>query len=476
MIAGLLLFLILPLAVGGTVYATRRWATLSCLLAVGTSLALAAVIVVIPLGRTVELWGREIVMGGTWSLLGRELVLEDVDRIAIAFLYLTAAGIFALAWQLSPRSMIFPVGFGLLSLLSGSLLIRPLIYAVLMVEVAIALSVFALQPEDQGPTRGGLQYLSFSLLALPGLLLIHWLMGRYSLTPENIGLLDTAAILLALSFALLMGSVPFHTWIPSVASDSDPLAGVFVLTVNNGAVWFLLLTFLEIYPDFSAHPHFASLASAAGVAMVVVGGLLGAAQRRAGRLVGYSALVDSGAALIALGMNSERGLELALLVLMVRPFGLVLMGAGVKGLRSLSGGDGSSETLRGLARKAPWSTVAFLMGGLSMAGMPVTAGFGGRWPLYRALARSDLDSVLLMVLASSGLMIGMWRVFSALVDRSHLTDDESGETEPDGVSDGWLLAGLVAVAILASMGVGLLPLVVAPTAARLAGLYTFLSP
>lgn len=476
MIAGLLLFLILPLAVGGAVYATRRWATLSFLLAVGTCFALAAVILLVPLGRTVELWGRQIVIGGRLTLLGRELVLEDVDRIAIAFLYLAAAGVFTVAWRVSPRSMIVPVGFGSLSLLSGSLLIQPLIYAALLLQLAIALSIFALQPEDRGPARGALQYLSFSLLALPGLMIIHWLMERYTLTPENTALLDTAAILLALSFALLLGSIPFHMWMPALASDSDPLAGAFVLTVNHGAVWFLLLTFLETYPEFSAYGEFASLASTIGLVMVVVGGLLAAAQRRLGRLVGYGALIDNGVALIALGMNSERGLALALLALMVRPFGLVLMTAGLRGLRAVGGGGHRVAGVRGLAWKAPWSTFAFLMGGLSLAGMPITAGFTGRWPLYRALAASNLGTVLLMILAGSGLMIGVCRAFSTLTERTEGPDGDAGEGARTRGHEGWLSGAILAAAVGLTLWVGLWPQALSLSAARLASMYTFFSP
>jgi formate hydrogenlyase subunit 3/multisubunit Na+/H+ antiporter MnhD subunit len=473
-IAGLLLFLVLPLALAGVVYGLRRWATLTALLSVGMALALGIAIVVLPLGRTVELWGREIVMGGTISLLGRELVLEEVDRIAIAFLYLTAAGIFALAWQVSPRAMLFPVGFGLLSLLSGSLLIRPLIYAALLVEVAIALSIFALQPEDRGPTRGGLQYLSFSLLALPGLLVIHWLMERYALTPDNTTLLDTAAVLLTLSFALLLGSVPFHPWIPAVANDSEPLASAFVFTVNNGAIWFLLLAFLETYPDLSAYPSFAPLVSSAGLAMVVVGGLIAASQRSLGRLMGYGSLVDSGVALVALGMVSEQGLTLALLALLVRPFGVALMAAGLNGLRAERPGGDEPDALRGVARKAPWSTLAFLIGGLSTAGLPISAGFAARWALYRALAPSSLSSALVMMFASAGLMIGVWRALSTLLARADPSMVATNGPGQDSPRQRWLLATVVVLAIGGCVAVGLFPQLVTPTAVRLAGLYTFM--
>jgi multicomponent Na+:H+ antiporter subunit D len=474
-IAGLLLFLVLPLAVGGVVYTLRRLGTLSALLSIGITLGLGIGILVLPLGQTVELWGRQIVMGGTVSFLGRELILEEADRIAIAFLYLTASGIFTLAWQTSPGVLLFPVGLGMLSLLSGSLLIRPLIYAVLLVEIAVAVSVFALQREGRPPAWGALQYLSFSLLAMPGLLVIHWLMDRYALTPDDTTLLDTAAILLAFSFALLMGSLPFYMWMPAMASDSEPLASAFVFTVNHAAVWFLLLAFLETYPDLSAYAPLAPFAMGAGLGMVGVGGVLGASQRRIGRLLGYGALIDNGVTLIALGIGGDQGLALVLLGLLVRPFGLALMATGVKGLRACCADGLRARTLRGLAGRAPWSTGALVMGGLSMAGLPTSAGFVGRWALFRALGPAGLPAVVTMMMASGGLMIGVWRAVSALLTGVELT----GESAEGGVGrerEPWMRALVVTLAVVATVFVGLRPQLVAPTAARLASLYSFWGP
>jgi NADH-quinone oxidoreductase subunit N len=364
----------------------------------------------------------------------------------------------------------------MLSLLSGSLLIRPLIYATLLVELAVALSILSLQTEGQPPTQGGLQYLSFALLAMPGLLVIHWLMDRYALTPDDTGLLEASAILLALSFALLLGSIPFHMWMPSIASDGEPMAGAFVFTVNNGAVWFLLLGFLESYPNLTAYARFAPVASGVGVAIVIVGGLFAASQRSMGRLVGYGALIDSGVALLALGMESELGLALAFLSLFARSLGLALMAAGQKGLLAGSGPGDRLDALRGLGWKAPWSTLAFLVGGLSTAGLPISVGFAGRWALYRALAPSDLPSVLLMMLASVGVMVGVWRVLATLLWRSRSSDAGASETGRDVPSEGVVTIILVALAVAACVGVGLFPQFLAPTALRLAGLYTFLAP
>ncbi|HEY72218.1 MAG: hypothetical protein DRJ03_12470 [Chloroflexi bacterium] len=475
MISGALLLLILPLVMAGVVYGLLRWASLSALLSVGTALVLGIAAVALPLDQPVQLWGsRQIEMGEAVTFLGRELVLEQADRMAMAVLFFTAAGVFFLAWRFAPHSLLLPMGLGLLSLLSGALLIRPLIYAALLVEIAAALSVFALQSEKGPPTKGGLRYLTFTTLALPGLLVIHWLLERYTLTPDETELLSMAAILLAVSFALLLGVVPFHTWVSTITNDSVPLASAFVLTISNGTIWFLLLDFLETYPWLSNHPRFVPIVATGGLAMVIVGALLAPAQRKPGSLMGYGALVDSGAALLALAMNSESGLTLVILSLLARPFGLILMAAGLSGLRTHSGGDDSFDALRGIGWKAPWSTAAFVFGGLSVAGLPISAGFIWRWPLCRALASSNQSSVLLLLLAGVGVMAGVWRTLSTLLIRPRSPQDRSVISRSS--SEGWLTAAVVIVAIMLCVGAGLFPQYLAPLAASLAKTYTFFTP
>ena len=186
MIAGSLLLLILPLLMAGLVYLLLRWASLSALLAAGTALGLGIAVVTLPLDQPVRFWGgRQIALGEAVTFFGRELVLGQANRMAMAALFFTAAGLFFVAWRFAPHSQLFPMGLGLLSLLCGALLIRPLIYAALLIEIAAALSIFALQAEVGAPTRGGMRYLTFVTLALPGLLVTHWLMERYALTPDD---------------------------------------------------------------------------------------------------------------------------------------------------------------------------------------------------------------------------------------------------------------------------------------------------
>ena len=474
MIAGPLLLLVLPVAMAVIVYILLRWRSLSSLLASATALLLGVAIIRLPFDQASRFWGeRQISMGETVNILGRELVLEPTDRLEMALLFFSAAAIFLLAWRFASHSLLLPLGLGLLSLLSGALLIRPLIYATLLIEIAFVVSVFALQIEGRAPTRGGLHYLTFSILALPGLLVTHWLLERYALTPNETFLLTMATALLTISFALLLGVAPFHTWVSVMTGDSVPLAGVFVLTVDNGAVWFLLLDFLDIYPWLSGHPMFSSIVLTAGIAMAIVGGLLAAAQTRLGPLIGYAALIDTGAALIALSMSSRLGMALVFLSLLVRPFGLILMAAGLSGLRARNGND-SFAALQGEGWRSPWSSAALFFGAISAGGLPVSAGFAWRWALYRGLAPAELGAVLALLLSSAGVMAGLWRGLVPLLTRPRGSDatNHVGKAKPEG----WLTATIVVGAILCTVGVGLFPQSIAPLAIRLAEGYAFFVP
>ena len=318
-----------------------------------------------------------------------------------------------------------------------------------------------------------MRYLAFSMLAVPGILVTHWLLDRYALSPQDTSLLSAAAVLLAISFALLLGVVPFHIWAAAVTRDSEPLSSAFVLSVTNGAIWFLLLDFLETYHWLSEHPNFSTVVFGAGMAMVVLGGLIAAAQRRLGSVMGYAALVDSGATLIALSLSNRLGLTLVFLSLLMRPFGLILLGAGLTWLKQR--GTDSLDSLRGAGWRTPWATAAMLVGGLSVAGFPVSAGFIWRWALYRALASSsNVGAAALVMLAGGGIMVGLIRALSVLLTRP----DTPASSPPSAPArrESRLDTAIIALVILVCVAVGLFPQVIAPLAGQLAASFTFFGP
>ncbi len=391
---GLLLLTAVP------TYLLRRWRRVSLLLAAMVSAALGFGIALIPLDRTVVLWGREFTVGGAATVFGRSIVLDSLSQTALTFLFLIGAALFLLAWPLESGELYAPIGLGVLGLLAAALIVRPLVYAMLLLELAVALSVLLLRGGV-----GGARYLTFFVLALPGPLVAHWLLDMYALTPDQAGLLHTASLLIGLSFALMLGLVPFHPWVPALARRESPLAVALIFSAVEGTVWFLLLDYLRTYPWLGQSPYWSPALTALGVGTAVIGGLLGTTRRGWGALLGYAVMVDTGMLVLALGRGETLGLELERAMMLTRTWGVLTAAAG---LAALGVRPESAET-----GWSPWGAVAAAAGLLSLAGFPPTVGFVSRWGLYRLLFRAQPLTVVALLLASVGPVVGLLRMLPA---------------------------------------------------------------
>ena len=466
----------------------RRWTTLMAWLGVLTAGLVGAVIVFLPLTQPWQLGALEIELGEPLLILGRELIVQPVDRFALAFLFFTTAGLFVVAWRLLPHSNFFPIGLATVSLLAGALLVEQVVYTALLVVMAAILAVFPLhEPEtlrggategdgDGSRTSGGLRYMAYAVLALPGLMITQLLLDLFAIFPNDQGLLSGAAVLMSLSFAILFGAVPFQSWLSNVAMNGSPPVVTFIFTVNLGTVWFMLLSYLQSYAWLERQAAFGPLFTALGLLMMITGGLLAASQQSLGRLVGYATLVDNGAMLLALGLERVEGIAIASMLLLARPLSLSLMTLGLQGLRDVGGGDDSREAVLGAAWRAPWRAVAFMVGGIALAGFPISLSFPVRWGLYRLLAAENLFGALLALGGSAGVVLGLVGVI-----RSLLTPPATGARPRAGeagvraitvVEDRGVLL-LIAVLSLVSLILGLFPQQAGRLALQMAEYYTF---
>jgi formate hydrogenlyase subunit 3/multisubunit Na+/H+ antiporter MnhD subunit len=422
--------------------------------------------------------GNRVTLGASLNVLGRILVIEPVDRLPLAFMCFTAAGLFIIAWRLLPHSNFYPAGVAMVALLSGALMVEQVVYAALLVVMAALFGIFPLyEPvirEDGthygGSSKGGLQYIAYISLALPGLMITHLLLEQASLFPNDIGILRTSTVLLGLSFALLLGAVPFQSWLSTVAMDGSPPVVTFLFTVNLGTVWFLLLAYLDTYQWLGEQASLASLFTSVGLTMIVVGGVLAAAHHRLGRMVGYVTLVDNGAMLVALGTQQLSGLALTVLMLLARPIALGLMTLGLDGLRRFGDGNDHLESLQGAAWITPWRTLAFVVGGIAMAGFPLTLGFSVRWGFYRLLTQSNLFLAVIALSGSAGVMMGLvtaLRVF--LAPSPETLSNGTG----DGLGDDPVVLFLILALVVATTGLGLFPQTLAELAMQVAEGFTF---
>lgn len=423
---GPLVLIGVPLAISIALQVLRRWTGLMALLATLAAVFCGLLVISAPLLDLLPLGAVNIVIDQPVYILGRVLVVEPVDRLPLTFIFFTAAGLFVIAWRLLPHSNFFPTGLMMVAMLTGALLVRQVVYAALLVEIAAILAVFPLHEPIEGRyggrrAKGGARYLAYATLALPGLMITQLLLELFAIFPNDTALLQSATLLLGLSFAILLGAVPFQAWLSTIATDGAPPVVTFLFTVNLGTVWFMLLAYLETYAWLGVQTSFGPLFTTVGLLMMVIGGSLAAAQRRLGRLVGYATLVDNGAMFVALGTQQVAGVALTVMMLLARPLALGLMTMGLDGLRRLGGGGDTVAELEGAGWRAPWRTVAFIVGSIAMAGFPLSLNFAARWGLYRILSTSSMFQAIVALAGCAGVMmgvIGVARVLLAPVPKS----------------------------------------------------------
>jgi multicomponent Na+:H+ antiporter subunit D len=414
MIAGPLLLIALPLVASPVIWLLRRWEMVAALLAAAVGLLMAWLAWHLPLDQPVQLWGRQIALGESVTVLGRELTMSQADRMDLVLVYLIAAGLFLYAWRVSQGWTFYPLGLALLSVLGAALLVESHIFAVLLLQIAASLGVFLIQGGRVGSTRGALRFLTFITLAISPLLVTGWLLARHELTPDDTSLLNAATVLFAIGFAILLGVVPFHIWITGVSADAPALVSTFVLGLFYAVIWFVMLDLFESFEWLTTHPDYQVALSYAGYAMIIVGAGLAAVQRGLGYLMGYAALADMGAGLLALSLQTKEGLTAALFSLGTRAISLAVMAMGISLIRHCAESDDYNR-LEGWGRHLPWATAALVVGGLSLAGLPPGPGFAVRWSITRLVAREQVGGALLLVLASVLVGIGVVRAVMALL-------------------------------------------------------------
>ncbi|MGC9348812.1 MAG: proton-conducting transporter membrane subunit [Anaerolineae bacterium] len=463
------------LAVAAVLQILRRWTVVMAWIAAAATGAVGTLIALVPLDETFTVGPLTIALGEPLVVLGRVVVIQPVDRLPLAFISLTASVLFLIAWRLLPHSNFFPVGVAIVGLLSAALTVQQVVYAALFVEMAAILCVFPLREPHTGPEgnqygrqpRGGLQYLTYATLALPGLMITQLLLEQFAIFPGDLSLLRSATILLGLSFAILLGAVPFQSWLSAVATDGSPPVVTFLFTVNLGTVWFLLLAYLESYRWLGEQAEFASLFTSVGLLMMVIGGALAASQRQLGRIVGYATLVDNGAMFVALGTRQASGVTLTLIMLMARPLALGLMTLGLDGLRRFGKGRDDVGALTGAAWQVPWRTLAFMVGGIAMAGFPLSLGFSARWGLYRLMAEANLFRAILALSGSAGVMMGLVnsvRFLLAPVGEDH---------ERSAVNEDPIVLFLILTLIVSTFLLGVFPQLFSRVALQITQAFTF---
>jgi NADH-quinone oxidoreductase subunit N len=381
------------------------------------------------------------------QLLGRSLTLSNSDRGWLALLFGASAFWFMASATIIIARRLVPTGLVITGLLVASLAVEPFLYASLLIEAAVLISIPMLSPPGKKPGKGILRFLIYQTLALPFILLAGWLLAGLDANPGDLDLVILSVVILGLGFALLLAVFPFYTWIPLLAEEAHPFIAGFILWSFPTVGMLFGVSFLDRYAWLRETAALLPILVAVGVLMVATAGIFALFQRHLGRMMGYAVMLGNGFSLLCLGLGGSF-LDAFLLLFIPRLVGVALSALTLANLQKFI----PSLTINDLKRSGKawsFSSLGFVLAGFSLAGMPLFASFPLHQAVWVALARQSFLSVIWLFMGCVGLIIASFRVLVALTSNT--------TNLPWGSSESLLQRFFIIFAAIALLVMGIFP-------------------
>jgi NADH-quinone oxidoreductase subunit N len=251
-------------------------------------------------------------------------------------------------------------------------------------------SLIAYFREDERGVEAGIKYLvlaaASSAFLLFGMALIYFEVGTMdfmvmseripdlSLTP----MFYTGLGIMVIGVGFKLAVVPFHLWTPDVYQGASSPVTAFIASVSKGGMFAVLFRFfIEIdgYNLGTALTIFTVIA----IASMIAGNLLALLQQNLKRLLAYSSISQLGYMMVAFIAGGYFGIE-AVAFYLVAYFITIIAAFGIITLLSDPFREAEDiDDYRGLFWRRPWISVFFTLVLLSLAGIPLTAGFIGKF-------------------------------------------------------------------------------------------------
>lgn len=257
-------------------------------------------------------------------------------------------------------------------------------------------------------TEAGMKYLVYGAFAsavmLYGMSLIYGVTGQTNiyiigeilnqsgpLPPELNGIFLLAAVMIVTGFGFKISAVPFHFWTPDVYEGSHSAVTAFLSTASKAAGFAI---FLRVFMSgMLGVPQAGNDWWAMIVAMTIVtmtlGNFLAIYQTNIKRMLAYSSIAQAGYALVGLVALSPDGSGATMFYLLmyaatnIAAFGVVILVSNVTGSEEM-------KDFYGLSRRSPYLALVMMLALLSLGGIPPTAGFFGKFFLFKAAVDSGL--------------------------------------------------------------------------------------
>ena len=222
----------------------------------------------------------------------------------------------------------------------------------------------------------------------------------------GVGFSVFALVLISAGVAFKLSLFPFHIWTPDVYEGAPAPATAYLATIGKIAVFIALLRVVMETRTLGIAPA-AIVFSLLALFSIIAGNLLALLQNNIKRILAYSSIAHMGYLLIAIiaAFHAEGPISVEAVSFYLFAYAIMTLGAfGVVSLLSSDAQERDSiSDYQGLFWRRPWLAAAFTGMLLSLAGIPLTAGFIGKFYLVLAGVESGLWLLLAALVIGSGI-------------------------------------------------------------------------
>jgi len=230
-------------------------------------------------------------------------------------------------------------------------------------------------------------------------------------------MVQAAFAFIVIGMGLKAAIYPLHLWLPNAYTFAPtPVAAFLSGTATKMAIYVLLRFMFTVYqPEFlTTHWILEVVMLPFAVIAMFAASFSAFAQRDLKRMLAHSSVGQLGYMLLGIGFFSHTGLSATIVHLLNHGITKAALFLGVGCFVATVGGT-SYVKLRGLGKAMPWTSAAMVIAGLSLIGIPGTAGFISKWLLIQAAFENDMWIFAAFIVLSSMIAVAyVWRMVEAL--------------------------------------------------------------
>ena len=294
--------------------------------------------------------------------------------------------------------------------------------------------------KDRRALTASFQYLvmgtvgaTFILIAVGLLYMMTGTLNMADLAERLPALRDTTTVRAAFAFltvgvSLKIALFPLHQWLPNAYTFAPSAVTAFLAATATKVSLYVLIRF--IYTVFGAdfvfdELHVDYLLMPLSLLAIFIASTVAVYQEDLKRILAYSSVAQIGYMTLGIALANTQGLTATIIHMFNH--GLIKGGLflAVGGLCLRIGSTRLSD-LKGAGRSMPWTMGAIVVGGCSLIGVPLTAGFISKWYLIIAALEAQMWYIVVAIVAASMIAVAyVWRIVETL----YFQDGEAAHRE-----------------------------------------------